>query len=225
MSIDEAGGGPSSAADDAGAARSKASVSVSVHASGVWTIVAIAGEMDLLTVPLIRELVSADARHVMFELRQVTFMDGRGLDLLLRSQRGALRAGGCVRLVAPSRQVRRLLMLTGSNREFTTFASVDEATSVPAPGLAAVAAPRRALEAPYARGRGCRKGRTARSRWTECPWLRRLWHASGTLLRGCRSLTVCSPRAPVNQLAAELHGGLHASNLRWEETRRRHDLN
>jgi anti-sigma B factor antagonist len=88
---------------------------------------------------------------VVFELRQVTFMDGRGLDFLLSSQRDALRAGGCVRLVAPSRKVRRLLMLTGSNREFTTFASVDEAISVPVPpssAVAAVAADRRAQEAP-----------------------------------------------------------------------------
>ena len=148
MSVDEAGGGQRPAAVDAGTAMSHASVSVSVHLSGAWTIVSIAGEMDLLVVPLVRELVSADARYVVFELRQVTFMDGRGLDLLLRSQRGALRAGGCVRLVTPSRQVRRFLMLTGSNREFTTFASVDKAMSVPVPEPPAVAAARRALEAP-----------------------------------------------------------------------------
>ena len=132
MSIDGVGGERWSAAD-AGAVRSGASVSVSVSVSGTWTIVAIVGEMDLVVEPLVSELVGADARHLVFELRQVTFMDGRGLDLLLRSQRDALKAGGCVRLVAPSRQVRRLLMLTGSNREFTTFASVEEATSVPAP--------------------------------------------------------------------------------------------
>jgi len=132
MSIDGVSGERWSAAD-AGAVRSGASVSVRVSVSGTWTIVAIVGEMDLLVVPLVSELVDADARHLVFELRQVTFMDGRGLDLLLRSQRDALKAGGCVRLVAPSRKVRRLLMLTGSNREFTTFESVDEATSVPAP--------------------------------------------------------------------------------------------
>jgi len=56
--------------------------------------VSIAGEMDLLVVPLVRELVSADARHVLFELRQVTFIDASGLDLLLSRQRGALRTGG-----------------------------------------------------------------------------------------------------------------------------------
>lgn len=148
MSIDEVSGGRRSTAVDvqtvsAGGARP--TVSVSVRASGEWTIVAIAGEMDLLVVPLVRELVSADARHVMFELRQVTFLDGSGLDLLVTSQRGALRAGGCVRLVSPSRQVRRLLMLTGTNREFTTFASVDKAMSVPVPAPPAVAAARRAL--------------------------------------------------------------------------------
>ena len=135
MSIDQADGLRSAASNvkTAGAGTARPTVSVSVHVSGAWTIVAIAGEMDLLVVPLVRGLVSADARHVAFELRQVTFMDGRGLDLLLKSQRAALRAGGCARLVAPSRQVRRLLMLTGSNREFTTFASVDEAISAPVP--------------------------------------------------------------------------------------------
>lgn len=145
MSVDDVAGGRWSWVD---AGTAGPNVSVSVHVSGAWTIVAIAGEMDLLVVPLVRELVSADALHVVFELREVTFMDGRGLDLLLRSQRGALRAGGCVRLVAPSRQVRRFLMLTGSNREFTTFASVDEAMSVPVPESPAAAAARRALGAP-----------------------------------------------------------------------------
>jgi hypothetical protein len=57
--------------------------------------VSIAGEMDLLVVPLVRELVSADARHVVFELRQVTFIDASGLDLLLSRRRGALRTGVC----------------------------------------------------------------------------------------------------------------------------------
>jgi anti-sigma B factor antagonist len=157
MSADEVSGGRWPAAVEgatarAGTVRSNRSVSVHVHVSRAWTIVAIAGEMDLLVVPLVRELVSADARHVVFELRQVTFMDGSGLDLLLTSQRDALRAGGCVRLAAPSRNVRRLLMLTGSNREFTTFASVDKAMSVPVPAPPAVAAVRRALRAPEARG-------------------------------------------------------------------------
>ena len=133
MRVDDVGGERWSASAHAGTARSIASASVSVSVSGAWTIVAIAGEMDLLVVPLVSELVGADARHLVFELRQVTFIDGRGLDLLLTSQRDALKAGGCVRLVAPSRKVRRLLVLTGSNREFTTYASVDEATSVPPP--------------------------------------------------------------------------------------------
>ena len=89
MSIDGVGGERWSAAD-AGAVRSGASVSVSVSVSGAWTIVAIVGEMDLVVEPLVSELVGADARHLVFELRQVSFMDGRGLDLLLRSQRDAL---------------------------------------------------------------------------------------------------------------------------------------
>jgi hypothetical protein len=57
--------------------------------------VSIAGETDLLVVPLVNELVSGDARHVVFELRQVTFIDGSGFDLLSSRQRGALRTGVC----------------------------------------------------------------------------------------------------------------------------------
>jgi anti-anti-sigma factor len=109
-------------------------LSTSVSVSGAWTLVTIAGEMDLQVVPPVRELVSAEARHLVFDLRQVTFMDACGLDLLVRSQSDALQKGGCVRLVAPSRRVRRVLLMTGLNREFSIFTSVEKATMAPVPG-------------------------------------------------------------------------------------------
>ena len=149
MSIDNADGTRLSPdVKTASAGTAGANVSLAVHVAGAWTIVAVSGEMDLLVVPLLGELVSADVRHVVFELRQVTFIDGRGIDLLLERQRDALRTGGCVRLVAPSRQVRRLLIVTGLSREFTMFETVDEAVSAPVPTTRAVAAARRILEAP-----------------------------------------------------------------------------
>ena len=108
-------------------------LAASVSVSGPWTLVRIAGEMDLQVVPLVRELKDADARQLVFDLRQVTFMDVAGLSLLLRSQREASRTGGCVRLVAPSRKVRRVLVLTGLIREFSIFPSVHAATTAPVP--------------------------------------------------------------------------------------------
>jgi anti-sigma B factor antagonist len=118
----------------AGSGRLSPALSACVYVSGAWTIVTIAGDMDLQVLPLVHELASADARHLVFDLRQVTFMDACGLDLLVRCQNDALQGGGCVRLVAPSRKVRRVLMLTGANREFTTFPSVEEAMMAAVPG-------------------------------------------------------------------------------------------
>jgi anti-sigma B factor antagonist len=107
------------------------SVSVRRHRSGRWTVVEVEGEMDIQTLPLVADLPGRNATHVLFELHGVTFLDASGLGMMVDSQRRALEGGGCVRVVAPSRQVRRLLMLTGSDRTFLLFDSLDEAVSVP----------------------------------------------------------------------------------------------
>ena len=97
-------------------------VTVDVRRFGGWTVVDVAGEMDLQasrsspTCP--GELVNP-----VFQLQAVTFIDACGLGLLLESRRRALAAGGCVRLVSPSRYAYRLLVLTGSYRMFATFDS------------------------------------------------------------------------------------------------------
>ena len=114
--------------------RLTAVISASVHGTREWTIVTIAGDMDLQVLPLFRRLVHADTRLLVLDLRRVTFLDACGLDLLLRTQREALHADGCLRLVAPSRQVRRLLTLTGLDAQLPTFATLDEAVAAPASG-------------------------------------------------------------------------------------------
>lgn len=103
-------------------------VSVRVRTSGQWTVITVAGEMDARVIQLLADLV-VSAAHVVFELRDVTFMDASGLSVLMVSRQKAVRAGGCVRLVAPSTPVCRLLALTRTDRVFLAFGSVDEATS------------------------------------------------------------------------------------------------
>ena len=107
------------------------SVSVRVRTSDPWTVIAVAGEMDTRVVPLVSQLRCVSAAHVVFELREVTFMDASGLGVLMDAQRNAVRAGGCVRLVAPSNRARRLLALTRTDGVFLTFGSVAEAVSSP----------------------------------------------------------------------------------------------
>lgn len=106
-------------------------VSLHAHRSGHWTIVEVEGEADVQFVLRLRHLIGPDATHLVFALHQVTFMDAAGLGMIVETQRLALRAGGCVRLVAPSSSARRLLMLTGCEGMFPTFDSLDQALSTP----------------------------------------------------------------------------------------------
>lgn len=107
------------------------SVSVRRRSSGPWTVVEVRGEMDIQVLPLMVDLRGLDARHVIFELHGVTFLDACGLSMMADSQRRALASGGCVRVVAPSRQARRFLRIAGSEREFLMFDSLDDAISMP----------------------------------------------------------------------------------------------
>jgi stage II sporulation protein AA (anti-sigma F factor antagonist) len=107
------------------------SVSVRGHTAGSWTILEVEGEMDMSAFPLIPDLVGRDTSRIVLELRGVTFMDARGLGAMIEAQRRAREAGGWVRLVAPSRSVRRVLMLTACDRIFLTFDTVDQALSTP----------------------------------------------------------------------------------------------
>lgn len=87
--------------------------------------------MDLQIRPMLADLVGSTPARIVFELHGVTFMDAGGLGFIDDTRRTALAAGGCVRLVAPSSSVRRLLTLTGCDHVFQTFASTDQAVSAP----------------------------------------------------------------------------------------------
>ena len=106
-------------------------VSVHLQRSAGWTVLVVEGEMDLQVLPLLPDLQGSDAAHVVFTLSGVTFMVATSLGALVGMQRKAHLAGGCVRLVAPSSPVLRLLMLTGTGRVFDTFDTLDQALSPP----------------------------------------------------------------------------------------------
>ncbi|MFI9283989.1 STAS domain-containing protein [Streptomyces werraensis] len=91
---------------------------------GAWVITA-HGSFDMQTIrPLANALKAAVGRHpkVVLEASGVTFADSTFLNLLiLTHQRGTLR------VVAPSRQVRRLYELTGVDKILEVRRTVDEA--------------------------------------------------------------------------------------------------
>jgi anti-anti-sigma factor len=74
------------------------------------------GELDLATVPIVQEELGRAKRFyelVVLDLRQVSFMDSAGLQLLVSMQKRMRDRGGSLLVVQGQRQVQRLFELTG----------------------------------------------------------------------------------------------------------------
>ena len=117
---------------DARQARSPESVvSISDRNVRQWTVVTVEGEMDIQAVGLLSELEDRIGSHMVFCLRGVTFMDAAALGALVKLRRKALSTGGCIRFVAPSGPVLRVLLLTGTGRAFATYDRLSDALLTP----------------------------------------------------------------------------------------------
>ncbi|MEU6309402.1 STAS domain-containing protein [Streptomyces sp. NPDC047014] len=99
-------------------------------------VVALAGEVDLISVPRLADALNEALaalplpRILVVDCSGLEFCDCAGLNELLRVRRAAGAAGTAFRLAAPNRQVARLLELTG------TEAAFDVLPSTPAPDAA-----------------------------------------------------------------------------------------
>jgi anti-sigma B factor antagonist len=92
-----------------------------------WSVVEAVGEMDTQSIARLRSLLQTAGPNVVLDLRSVTFMDASGLGVLATCGHGARRLGGAVRLVGPSRQIRRLLALTRLDQVLPIYESMEEA--------------------------------------------------------------------------------------------------
>ncbi len=93
------------------------SLTVSIDEDGV--IVA-NGDVDLAGGPLLEAAIlqREDDNPVVIDLGDVAFIDSSGLRSLLAASRRAQERGTTVVLRAPSREVRRLLEITGTTAQF-----------------------------------------------------------------------------------------------------------
>ena len=77
----------------------------------------VTGEIDMATADAFYDqlcvLVTAAHSPAFVDLSGVSFMDSCGLNALVRASRDAAAAGANLVLVAPSRQVRRVLVVSG----------------------------------------------------------------------------------------------------------------
>jgi anti-sigma B factor antagonist len=94
------------------------------------TCVALSGELDLGTVPVAdRELCQAqrEACDVLLDIRALTFIDARGLNMILAAAARARQDGGRMVVLHGSSCVSRMFKLTGA--EQTLEATTDPATA------------------------------------------------------------------------------------------------
>jgi anti-sigma B factor antagonist len=95
-------------------------------------VVAVAGEVDLLTADQLRDaLMSVVERYpvVVVDLAEVQFLSSTGLAALTLAHRVAVAAGNQLRLVATDRVTLRPLEITGMTTQIAVFGSTTDAVA------------------------------------------------------------------------------------------------
>ena len=98
---------------------------------GGWTVLSVAGELDLATSPLLRrhvhEAVAQGHRRLVLDLARVRFCDSTGVGVLIAARRLLRSCAGELRLILPARgaeegsHVNRVLAALGVRRLFDCY--------------------------------------------------------------------------------------------------------
>lgn len=101
------------------------------HTADGVPVVAVTGEIDLATAPLLRERLEAKldagSASVVVDLRNTTFLDSTGLGVLVSALKRCRDAGGDLGLVAVEARILKLFAITGLHDTFSIWSSVDAA--------------------------------------------------------------------------------------------------
>jgi anti-sigma B factor antagonist len=100
------------------------------------TVVHVGGEIDVYTAPVLREHLDehiSQGRHeLVVDLGDVSFMDSTGLGVLVGRLKLVRVRNGSLRLVCSSDRILKVFSITGLDKVFQIFASVDDALAAAA---------------------------------------------------------------------------------------------
>jgi anti-sigma B factor antagonist len=103
---------------------------VQTQITGRTALLAVSGELDLVSCPsldrAVDQIVESDVDLVVFDLRELEFMDSTGLHCVVRAQNHAHETGRRFALVRGRPQVQRLFDLTGVSDSLTVVDSPDQ---------------------------------------------------------------------------------------------------
>lgn len=94
-------------------------------------VVAVRGEVDLSTAPLLEERLSqfTQVEKLVVDLTEVSFLDSTGLAVLVRTANKLGEHGGAIRLVVRHPEVLKVLEITGLTSTLGVHSSLDQALS------------------------------------------------------------------------------------------------
>jgi anti-sigma B factor antagonist len=105
---------------------------ISVRKLDGTAVVAVAGEIDVYTSPVLQEqlvqVLRDGSSSIVLDLSEVTFLDSTGLGVLITGLKRCRSAEGDLVLVTAQPNVLKVLEITGLNDVFKVHDSVDDAT-------------------------------------------------------------------------------------------------
>jgi len=111
-------------------------LSITSEACGGETVVHVGGEIDVYTAPVLREHldehIAAGRHHLVVDLGGVTFMASTGLGVLVGRLKLVRGANGTLRLVCSSERILNVFSITGLDKVFQIFPSVEDALAASA---------------------------------------------------------------------------------------------
>jgi anti-sigma B factor antagonist len=92
------------------------------------------GEVDVYTAPKLREEIGSQVKggnyRIVVDLSHVDFMDSTGLAVLISGLKRVKDHDGALALVTTKDPVLRVLSLTGLDKLFSVYATVEEAAKI-----------------------------------------------------------------------------------------------
>ncbi len=104
---------------------------ISTENAGASCTIALDGEVDVYTSPQLRQeltsVLDSGCLHVVVDLERLGFIDSSGLGVLVSALRRVKERGGTLRLVCTKDSILKIFRITGLDKVFPLFTSVDEA--------------------------------------------------------------------------------------------------
>jgi anti-sigma B factor antagonist len=102
---------------------------------GKTTVLTLRGEIDVYTAPRLRQaivdVVDGGTQHLVVDMEKVDFLDSTGLGVMVEGLKRITGREGTLSVVATQDKIVKIFDITGLNKAFAMYRSVDEAVGEP----------------------------------------------------------------------------------------------